>query len=135
MAAALKEKGYDHKFVFGEGAHNSKHGASDPAGSAPLALADGALVVHWHVNCTLMIPSPGSPIEGPIMSKKNHAPGPVPAGNKPKHGPDGAPPIDDEPTEEVDVATGFNEEDPKRRLGNHGGAGEHPRQEYGRNRD
>lgn len=28
MAAALQEKGYDHKFVFGEGAHNPKHGAS-----------------------------------------------------------------------------------------------------------
>lgn len=28
MAAALKEKGYDHQFVFGEGAHNAKHGAS-----------------------------------------------------------------------------------------------------------
>lgn len=28
MAAALQEKGYDHKFVFGEGSHNSRHGAS-----------------------------------------------------------------------------------------------------------
>jgi enterochelin esterase family protein len=28
MAAALAEKGYDHKFVFGEGTHNPKHGAS-----------------------------------------------------------------------------------------------------------
>lgn len=27
MAAALQEKGYDHKFVFGEGSHNPKHGA------------------------------------------------------------------------------------------------------------
>jgi enterochelin esterase family protein len=26
MAAALKEKGYDHKFVFGEGVHSSAHG-------------------------------------------------------------------------------------------------------------
>ncbi|PAW87123.1 MAG: esterase [Pedosphaera sp. Tous-C6FEB] len=26
MAAALKEKGYDHKFVFGEGVHSSVHG-------------------------------------------------------------------------------------------------------------
>jgi hypothetical protein len=25
---ALKEKGYDHQFVFGEGTHNPKHGAS-----------------------------------------------------------------------------------------------------------
>lgn len=28
MAAALKEKGYDHLFVYGEGAHNARHGAS-----------------------------------------------------------------------------------------------------------
>jgi len=28
MAAALKEKGYDHQFVFGKGTHNPKHGAS-----------------------------------------------------------------------------------------------------------
>ena len=28
MAAALKEKGYDHQFVFGEGSHSPKHGAS-----------------------------------------------------------------------------------------------------------
>jgi enterochelin esterase family protein len=27
MAAALDEKGYEHKFVFGEGTHNPKHGA------------------------------------------------------------------------------------------------------------
>ena len=28
LAAALKEKGYDHQFVFGEGTHNARHGAS-----------------------------------------------------------------------------------------------------------
>jgi enterochelin esterase family protein len=28
MAAALEEKGYDHKLVFGEGTHNPRHGAS-----------------------------------------------------------------------------------------------------------
>ena len=28
LAAALKEKGYDHQFVFGEGVHSAKHGAS-----------------------------------------------------------------------------------------------------------
>ena len=28
LAAALQEKGYDHQFVFGEGSHNPKHGAS-----------------------------------------------------------------------------------------------------------
>jgi len=28
MAAALQEKGYDYKFVFGEGGHNTKHGTA-----------------------------------------------------------------------------------------------------------
>jgi enterochelin esterase family protein len=28
MAAALDEKGYDHKFVFGEGVHSGKHGTA-----------------------------------------------------------------------------------------------------------
>jgi enterochelin esterase family protein len=28
MAAALREKGYDHKFVFGEGVHSGKHGTA-----------------------------------------------------------------------------------------------------------
>ena len=28
MAAALEEKGYDHKFVFGEGAHSGSHGTA-----------------------------------------------------------------------------------------------------------
>ncbi len=28
MAAALREKGYDHKFVFGEGVHSAKHGTA-----------------------------------------------------------------------------------------------------------
>ncbi len=28
LAAAFKEKGYDHQFVFGEGSHNPRHGAS-----------------------------------------------------------------------------------------------------------
>lgn len=28
MAAALQEKGYDHKFVFGEGVHSAKHGTA-----------------------------------------------------------------------------------------------------------
>jgi enterochelin esterase family protein len=28
MAAALEEKGYDHKFVFGEGVHSSRHGTA-----------------------------------------------------------------------------------------------------------
>ncbi len=39
MAAALKEKGYDYQFVFGEGAHNARHGA---------AILPYALRWLWH---------------------------------------------------------------------------------------
>ena len=39
MAAALEEKGYDHKFVLGEGTHNARHGGIDPSGRPPLAVA------------------------------------------------------------------------------------------------
>ncbi len=63
------------------------------------------------------------------MSKKNHAPGPVPEGNKPKHGPGGSPPLEDE-EKDTDVEAGFNNQDPERRLGDYGGAGEHPKQHY-----
>ena len=38
MAAALKEKGYDYKAAFGDGAHNHKHGA---------AILPDQLRWHW----------------------------------------------------------------------------------------
>jgi hypothetical protein len=65
------------------------------------------------------------------MSKKHHGgPGPIPPGNRPKGG-RLADDVDD--TEKADEAAGapFNDQDPKRRLGGYGGAGEHPRQQPG----
>lgn len=63
------------------------------------------------------------------MSKKGHAPGPVPPGNRPHGGPSTPPPDPDanedsgQMTSEAEV--GFNEQDPKHRLGDFTGAGEH----------
>ena len=58
------------------------------------------------------------------MSKKNHAPGPVPPENRSHAGPNAGEdkPVGDESEDQTD--TGFNEQDPKRRLGNFTGAGE-----------
>jgi hypothetical protein len=70
------------------------------------------------------------------MSKKNHNPGPVPPGNRPA-GPGGQ---QGQGTGQDDVgdentSASFQEQDPERRLGNFGGAGEHPRQQPGRLND
>lgn len=64
------------------------------------------------------------------MSKKNHNPAPVPPGNR-QTGPAGLP--DELQTEQIPDAdgTGFEEQDPKRRLGDFTGAGEHARQQPG----
>jgi len=62
------------------------------------------------------------------MSKKHHG-GPVPAGNKPRMGTSYQPTGDE--AEPADQGAGFNEEDPKRRLGDFTGAGEHARQQPG----
>ena len=69
------------------------------------------------------------------MSKKNHAPHPIPPDNKP-----GAMPAPDEEslTPEVEpdqTDTGFNDQDPKRRLGNFTGAGEAPFKQPGGKND
>ncbi len=64
------------------------------------------------------------------MSKKKHPPGPVPPGNQQQTGP--LAPTEPPDTENtVTDGTGFNEQDPKRRLGDYGGAGEHPIQQPG----
>ena len=64
------------------------------------------------------------------MSKKNHIPGPVPPGNRPP-GPEGLPEdLLTEQTPDLD-GTGFQEQDPKRRLGDFTGTGEHSRQQPG----
>ena len=66
------------------------------------------------------------------MSKKNHSPGPVPPGNKPHSGPAYQQPDQDKPDDAADkTGEGFQEEDPKRRLGDFTGTGEHARQQPG----
>ena len=65
------------------------------------------------------------------MSKKNHAPGPVPPENRPHAGPDAEAGMPADGQTEDQVNTGFNEQDPKRRLGNFTGAGEHAVQQPG----
>ena len=60
------------------------------------------------------------------MSKKGHAPGPVPPGNRPKGGPGTPVPGPDEDAgTQSDQGAGFSEQDPKRRLGGYETAGEH----------
>lgn len=71
------------------------------------------------------------------MSKKHHGgPAPVPPGNRPASGP--AHQSDDEHAaterDETDGAS-FQEQDPKRRLGGFGGAGEHPIQQPSKQND
>ncbi len=62
------------------------------------------------------------------MSKKHHGgPAPVPPGNRPHVGPGiEASPDDVNP---VDTGDPFNDQDPQRRLGGYGTAGEHPLQQ------
>lgn len=64
------------------------------------------------------------------MSKKNHSPGPVPDGNKPNAGTSFEEPGQDESgkTDAPQSETG-QEQDPKRRLGDFTGKGEHARQQ------
>jgi len=72
------------------------------------------------------------------MSKKHRGgPAPVAPGNRPQSGPP-SPTGEDENQaagSEPDAGAGFEEQDPKRRLGDYGGAGEHPRQQPGRIND
>jgi len=70
------------------------------------------------------------------MSKKNHAPGPVPKGNVPQSGPDAAPQPGNQDVDKLDQdGTGSQEADPKRGIGNYVGTGEHAQQQYNQNRD
>jgi len=62
-----------------------------------------------------------------VGKKYHNRPGPVPRGNRPRTGP-AAPsgrPADSAP----DTGAPFQEQDPKRRLGDYTGAGEHSRQQ------
>ncbi|VTS00506.1 unnamed protein product [Gemmata massiliana] len=67
------------------------------------------------------------------MSKKNHSPGPVPPGNEARAGPGFQ--AQDEQADAAADGTGFQEQDPKRRLGDFTGAGEHSRQQPGPKND
>ena len=72
------------------------------------------------------------------MSKKHHGgPAPVPPGNRRQSGP--AKPTGEDENQitgsETDPGAGFQEQDPKRRLGDYGGAGEHPIQQPSRLND
>ncbi len=70
------------------------------------------------------------------MSQKNHLPGPVPAGNRPHAGSAEAAPGPNGNEQPGDQhGTGFQEQDPKRRLGNYTGAGEASRQQPGPRND
>jgi hypothetical protein len=70
------------------------------------------------------------------MSKKNHRPGPVPPGNQSQAGPGGpGSPPDQNETPDENAGAPFEEQDPERRLGNYGTAGEHPIQQPGRRND
>lgn len=66
------------------------------------------------------------------MSKKHHGgPAPVPPGNRP-HGNPGEPQSQyDEAAAGTDPGVGFQEQDPKRRLGGFETTGEHSRQQPG----
>jgi hypothetical protein len=57
------------------------------------------------------------------VSKKNHAPAPVPPGNRPQAG-TGYRPEDHTADPDNAPGTGFNEQDGQRRLGDYEGAGE-----------
>jgi hypothetical protein len=63
-----------------------------------------------------------------IMSKKNHAPGPVPPDNRAKGPASNADPAQEDADQD---GTGFQEQDPKRRLGDFTGTGEHSLQQPG----
>jgi hypothetical protein len=58
------------------------------------------------------------------MTKKNVGPAPVPPGNRSPFGPQ--PPATDETQQPLPQGAPPSEQDPKRRLGNYGTAGEHP---------
>ncbi|HEY3788080.1 MAG TPA: hypothetical protein VGL71_04455 [Urbifossiella sp.] len=72
------------------------------------------------------------------MSKKKHAPGPVPAGNR-SHSGTSYPIRDQDEAEPVKEGEGsaeaFQEEDPQRRMGDFTGTADHARQQPGPKND
>jgi hypothetical protein len=71
------------------------------------------------------------------MSKKHRAgPDPVPPGNRPQMGPVSAETGEQQASNaDENAGASFQDQDPQRRLGGYGGAGEHPRQQPGRLND
>ncbi len=69
------------------------------------------------------------------MSHKHHAPGPVPPGNRPATPFGGGPHSDPSEAPTDQDGTGFQEQDPKRRLGGFEGRGEHAIQQPGGKND
>jgi hypothetical protein len=70
------------------------------------------------------------------MSKKNHSPGPVPAGNQPKSGIPSQTSDQDEAEPGKEGSNGaFQEEDPKHRMGDFTGKADHARQQPGPKND
>lgn len=67
-----------------------------------------------------------------MAHKKKHTP-PVPPKNRPKAGPP-AGAVEEQSQAPVEGAP-FQDQDPKHRLGNYGGAGEHPLQQPGGRND
>lgn len=65
-----------------------------------------------------------------MAHKKKHS-APVPPGNRPNVGPGSSPGGDGQEHLHEGQGAPFNEQDPKRRLGNYGTAGEHPYQQPG----
>jgi len=69
-----------------------------------------------------------------MSHKKKHGATPVPRGNRAKSAPNSAA-NQPEATAKASGNAGFQEQDPKRRLGNFSGAGEHPYQQPGGRND
>jgi hypothetical protein len=66
-----------------------------------------------------------------MSDKHRGGPAPIPPGNRPHVGPQSADPGKSATEEVENTGVGFQEQDPQRRLGGYGGAGEHPRQQPG----
>lgn len=71
------------------------------------------------------------------MNKKRHGgPAPVPPANQPHVGPPSAEGNEQSPSNAAaDAGANFQDQDPQRRLGDYGGAGEHPIQQPSRLND
>ena len=69
-----------------------------------------------------------------MAHKKKHG-GPVPPGNQPKGGPPGGADVGQQADAGANGGAPFQDQDPKRRLGNFEGAGEHAYQQPGGKND